>query len=65
MPIRHDGLASILRSMKNEDSEKILESFIQVPEISTASHLATALTTTHEYYNDSQEDDLFALFGVE
>jgi exodeoxyribonuclease V alpha subunit len=67
MPIRHDGLASMLRIMKNEESEKILESFIQVPEVSTASHFATALTTTHESYNNSYDsgDDLFALFGID
>jgi ATP-dependent exoDNAse (exonuclease V) alpha subunit len=67
MSTRYDGLAILLRTLKNEESEKILESFIQVPELSTASHFATALTTTHESYNYNNDDgdDLFALFGVE
>jgi hypothetical protein len=50
--------------MKNEDSEKILESFVQKPEFTTASHLANTLTTYHEDFS-RDEDDLFALFGVE
>jgi exodeoxyribonuclease V alpha subunit len=64
MPNRQDGLSVMLRAMKNEDSEKILESFVQKPEVTTASHLANTLTTYHEQY-ERDEDDLFALFGVE
>lgn len=64
-PIRYDGLSSLLRGMKNEEHEKILESFIQKPEIPTGSHLSRALTAIPDYQNDNDNDDLFALFGVE
>lgn len=54
---RFDGLAGLLRNMKNGEAEKGLVEFVAHPEFVTGTHLSTAITTIPDSY-DSYEDIL-------
>lgn len=60
MPSRNDGLATMLRSQKNIELEKILEIYTQAPEFVTGSQLSTTLTTTPDSFDTI--DDLYELY---
>jgi hypothetical protein len=54
LPVRFDGLADMLRMLRNESSEDILKSLIVKPDLKTesGSKSSTALTVVHESYDD-------------
>ena len=54
---RYDGLAGLLRNMKNIEDEKGLVECVAHPEFVTGTHLSTAITTIPDSY-DSYEDIL-------
>lgn len=57
LPVRFDGLADMLRILRNESSEDILKSLIVKPDLKTesGSKSSTALTVVHESYDDCDD----------
>jgi RecD/TraA family predicted helicase len=61
-PIRYDGLGYMLKALKNNEKEKILEVYTLNPIFDTSLDSATALTTVNES-QEFEEVDMFDLYA--
>lgn len=58
-----DGMGAKLRSMKNISSEKILETFLLIPQFQTSLNESTGITATPLHFELDEENDLEAIYG--